>query len=139
MSSVHNAFLDIGFSDADAAVSAWRSDLARIIRAEWRTSGKTQEQLAIELGINQPMLSRIANGRTASISIDKLLRICVALKTRGVAVWGPSGNDASARVVEPKVASPAGVATTFATLDGTGVQRATPNVQLSWGSADAAR
>ncbi len=62
-----------------ATIQALRNDLALQIARAVRAKGWTQSQAAGALGIPQPTLSKIANGRTAELSLELLIRIAVRL------------------------------------------------------------
>jgi predicted XRE-type DNA-binding protein len=66
--------------DADVAtIQALRNDLALQIARAVRARALTQTQAAGKLGIPQPTLSKIANGRTEELSLELLIRIAVRL------------------------------------------------------------
>jgi len=94
MARTQNVFAELGLDHADATVEAWRSDLARIIRAYFLRAQTSQGAFANRLGVKQPVVSRIINGRLRGFSIESLLRLCVKLETRGTANWGPSSDEA---------------------------------------------
>jgi len=75
-----NVFEDAGFKDAEERL--FKADLAieiwRIIEAK----GLSQAEAAGIAGVSQPRISKILNDRTASISVDSLLRILYALGYR---------------------------------------------------------
>lgn len=108
--STKNAFSQFGLPDDTAAVEAWRSDLARIIRAYFTRSQLSQTAFAKKLGIKQSVVSRIINSRLGGLSIEFLLRLCVKLETRGYAAWGPSPDDAYAT---SEASEPTTTVTTF--------------------------
>lgn len=83
-----------GLANDTAAVEAWRSDFARIIRARFLYTRSSQTAFAKKLGIKQSIVSRIMNGKLGGLSIEFLLRLCVRLETRGCAAWGPSSDEA---------------------------------------------
>jgi len=66
--------------DADfATIQALRNDLAVQIARAIRARALTQTRAAGKLGIPQPTLSKIANGRTDELSLELLIRIAVRL------------------------------------------------------------
>ena len=62
-----------------ATIQALRNDLALQIARAVRARALTQTQAAGKLGIPQPTLSKIANGRTEELSLELLIRIAVRL------------------------------------------------------------
>jgi predicted XRE-type DNA-binding protein len=91
-----NVYSEFGLENDVATVEAWRSDLARIVRAYFTRSQLSQTAFAKKLGIKQSVVSRIINSRLSGLSIEFLLRLCVKLETRGHAAWGPSADEAFA-------------------------------------------
>jgi predicted XRE-type DNA-binding protein len=89
-----NVFLAMGFAHDEATIEAWRSDLARIIRAEFDRSGKSQVAFAQQLGIKQSVLSPIVNSNLSRVSVEFLLKLCVRLGTAGEARWSDSAESA---------------------------------------------
>jgi predicted XRE-type DNA-binding protein len=89
-----NIFAELGFENDEATVEAWRTDLARIIRACFERGQMSQVAFSRRLGIKQSVVSRIINGRVGSLSVEFLLRLCVRLGTRGLAHWGPNPDEA---------------------------------------------
>ena len=71
----------------DATVKALRSDMALQIARSVLRSQENQTAAARRLGIPQPTLSKIMNGRTDELSLELLIRIavrdglCVVLQT----------------------------------------------------------
>lgn len=101
--STRNAFAAFGLANDVATVEAWRSDMARIVRAYFTRSRLSQTAFAKKLGIKQSVVSRIINSRLHGLSLEFLLRLCVKLETRGYAAWGPSPDEAFA-TAEPLAA-----------------------------------
>lgn len=94
-----NVFLALGFEDDQATVEAWRSDLARIVRAHVTQSGKTRRAMARQLGIEPSALTPIINGDLGRISLERLVKLCVRLGTAGEARWSASAETAMVREV----------------------------------------
>ncbi|MGH8263833.1 MAG: XRE family transcriptional regulator, partial [Steroidobacteraceae bacterium] len=81
--------------DADlATIQALRGDLALQIARAVRARALTQTQAAGKLGIPQPTLSKIANGRTAELSLELLIRIAVRLQLPLVLQTGAAPEEA---------------------------------------------
>lgn len=106
--SSRNVFSEFGLSNDSAVIEAWRSDLARIIRAYFTRSQLSQTAFAKKLGIKQSVVSRVINSRLGGLSIEFLVRLCVKLETRGYAAWGPTPDEAFAT---DESAVPAGTST----------------------------
>lgn len=66
-----NIFADIGFKDAKERLV--KADLAIRINQIIKERGLKQEDAAELLGINQPKISAIANGRLKDFSIERLI------------------------------------------------------------------
>jgi predicted XRE-type DNA-binding protein len=75
----------------EAMIQSLRRDIALQVSRVARRSGDTQLVAARRLGIPQPTLSKIINGRVSDLSIEFLLRI--ALRA-GLAVTLQTGRDA---------------------------------------------
>ena len=67
-----NVFADLGLPDADDLLA--KANLALHIRRAIETRKLTQLQAARLLGIDQPKVSSIINGRLEGFSTDRLLR-----------------------------------------------------------------
>jgi predicted XRE-type DNA-binding protein len=66
----------LGLSEA-ATIEALRRDLALQIARHVGHSGRRQVDVAKQLGIPQPTLSKIVNGRVSDLSLELLIRIAV--------------------------------------------------------------
>jgi predicted XRE-type DNA-binding protein len=64
-------------SAESATVQALRSDLALQLARYARRMGVTQVEAARQLGLPQPTLSKIINGRVSDLSLELLIRIAV--------------------------------------------------------------
>lgn len=67
-----NVFSDLGLSDADELMT--KANLALHIRRAIQSRKLTQLQAAKILGLDQPKVSSIVNGRLDGYSTDRLLR-----------------------------------------------------------------
>jgi predicted XRE-type DNA-binding protein len=76
----------------EATVKLIRCDLALQIARVARRAGDTQTIAAQRLGIPQPTLSKIINGRVSDLSIEFLLRVAVRA---GMAITLQTGHDAA--------------------------------------------
>lgn len=89
-----NAFAD--FYDKDeATVLAIRSDIARLLRGYIRNMG-SQTAVANRLRVQQSLISNLVRGNVESLSIEKLIKLCVRAGMAGTAQWGESPDDAEA-------------------------------------------
>jgi predicted XRE-type DNA-binding protein len=96
-------------SSDEATIQSLRRDLALQVSRVARRLGDTQVAAARRLGIPQPTLSKINNGRVSDLSIEFLLRIAVragipmTLQTgrdaeeAGAFVWGLARGSSHAR------------------------------------------
>ncbi len=71
--SCGNVYKDLGFSDDEAANLLVRSQLMLIIRETIRQRGWTQKESAAELGVHQPRVSDLFQGRIGHFSVDTLM------------------------------------------------------------------
>jgi predicted XRE-type DNA-binding protein len=79
-------------------VHALRSDVAHQIARHAERLGLSQISAARELGVPQPTLSKIVNGRTSDLSLELLLRIAVRAGMRITLQTGLSPAEAGAFV-----------------------------------------
>ena len=68
-----NVFEDIGFDKATAAGLAHKADLVGVLHRFQQERGLSQSAFARLVGIPQPRLSRLYNGKISGMSTDKLL------------------------------------------------------------------
>lgn len=75
-------FRDFGFSDEEATVLAVKANLFHRLQKAFKETAGTQIQLAQRLGVSQPKIADILNGKMAEFSVDCLedylskLRLC---------------------------------------------------------------
>ena len=74
-----NVFLDIGFPPAEAAVLLAKAELVMALKRSIESRGLTQRVAARLLGTDQPTLSKVMSGRTASVTMDLLTKWLHAL------------------------------------------------------------
>lgn len=72
-----NVFADIGFKDADEMLI--RAQLTHRIYTIIRQRGLKQKEAADILGLKQPDVSALVNGRFLDFSVDRLLTLLVRL------------------------------------------------------------
>lgn len=75
--STGNVFEDMGMRDAEERLA--KAELARLIRAEIRDRGLSQNEAAALLGVKQPDVSDLVRGRLSRFSIPRLERFLNAL------------------------------------------------------------
>ncbi len=68
-----NPFADLGMPDAELRLAKAR--LAQQVTAVMRERGLTQVQLAAQMGIDQPQVSRITRGQLRDFSLEKLIEL----------------------------------------------------------------
>lgn len=67
-----DVFIDLGFSKEEAAELHLQSYLSWALQDAVKASKRTQASLAKKLGIDQPKISKIRNGKTNEFSIGRL-------------------------------------------------------------------
>ncbi len=72
-----NVFADLNLPDADDLPI--QAELSRLIYLQIKRLGLTQIQAAVRLGLKQPDVSKLMNGRHAGFSADRLFRFLNAL------------------------------------------------------------
>jgi predicted XRE-type DNA-binding protein len=82
----------------DATVLALRTDLALQIARRLGRGAETQAAAAARLGVPQPTLSRIRNGRIETLSLELLLRIAVRAGLQPILQVGADPSEAGVHV-----------------------------------------
>jgi predicted XRE-type DNA-binding protein len=77
---------------AEATIASLRRDVALQIAKSAQCTGGTQVAVAQRLGVPQPTLSKIKNGRVHDLSIELLLRVAIRA---GLVLTLQTGRDAS--------------------------------------------
>jgi len=72
-----NVFADLGFADAEEELA--KAQLATYIRHVLKRRRLTQAAAARLMGIDQPKVSALLNGRLAGFSSERLMRLLTAL------------------------------------------------------------
>lgn len=72
-----NVFADLGLPDPEGLLA--KAELVRQIDAIIHERGLSQTQAAAILGIDQPKVSALLNGRLSGFSMDRLVRFLLAL------------------------------------------------------------
>lgn len=91
-----NVYLDLGFSEAEAARLQLRSDLMRLLAGHIEESGMTQQEAADLFGVTQPRVSDLINQKAEKFSLDMLMGMAVKAGARiGISIEGLRGNRAA--------------------------------------------
>lgn len=91
--SCGNVYKDLGFSDDEAANLLVRSELMLMVKNLVRERGWTQQEVAVQLGVHQPRVSDLFQGRVGNFSVDTLMswlhklgkQVTISVKDREVA------------------------------------------------------
>lgn len=70
-----NVFLDLGFDPAEAEVMKLRAEVMIRIEQRVKAQGWTQMEAARKLGVTQPRVSRLLQGKWEDFSLDMLLTL----------------------------------------------------------------
>lgn len=76
-----NVFADLGFAEPEEELT--KAELASHIRQVIQRRKLTQVAAAALMGIDQPKVSALLNGRLANVSTDRLMRLLTARAGRG--------------------------------------------------------
>lgn len=74
-----NVFEDLGLTRAEIAEAKIKSDLWRDLLAHITPLGLTQKELAQRLGVHQPDVSNLLNGKLSRIGVGALIHYAVKL------------------------------------------------------------
>jgi len=92
-----NVFADLGFAQADDELE--KAQLATHIRQVLKRRRLTQTAAARLVGVDQPEVSALLNGRLAGFSSDRLMRLLTALgQDVEIVVKGKPRNRARGRI-----------------------------------------
>lgn len=75
-----NVFVDLGFGEREAGELLVKAELTRRIFNRIRELGMTQVIAAERLGVSQPDVSKLMNGRHTGYSVERLISILNALE-----------------------------------------------------------
>ena len=70
-----NVFVDLGFSQEEAAILAMRADLMGRLRLLIEKKGWTQAEAAQTLGVSQSRVSDLVRGKWDKFSLDMLISL----------------------------------------------------------------
>lgn len=71
--TTNNIFEDLGFNKAEAINLKVRSNLMLAVRDYIEKNQLSQKEAARKLGIDQPQISRLLQGKIGNFTIDKLI------------------------------------------------------------------
>ena len=75
-----NVFEDLGFPKGEAAELKVKAELTLQIRQRVKELGLTQTKAAGQLGVSQPDVSKLLNGRHTGFTIERLMSLLTALE-----------------------------------------------------------
>jgi len=75
-----NVFTDLGFPPGEAAELKVKAQLTLRIYQRIKALGLNQVKAAMRLGVSQPDVSKLMNGRYTGYSVDRLLALLNALE-----------------------------------------------------------
>jgi predicted XRE-type DNA-binding protein len=75
-----NVFADIGLPDAEGRLL--KAKIVALIGTLIREQGLTQTAAALKMGLKQPDVSRLLDGRVSGFSLERLLELLTALGQR---------------------------------------------------------
>lgn len=70
-----NIFIDLGFDPAEAEIMKLRAEVMIRMEQHLKKQGWTQAEAARQLGITQPRVSRLIQGKVEDFSLDMLLTL----------------------------------------------------------------
>jgi predicted XRE-type DNA-binding protein len=70
---------DLGFSPAESLELHVKAEIYRELIQYIRQEGYSQQELAVKLGIHQPDVSNLLNGRVSKFSVTKLIKLAAKL------------------------------------------------------------
>ena len=91
-----NAFSALGLDPDVATIDTLRTDIALALARYIELTGISQEKAGELFGVKQSVVSQIARGDVAHLSVERLIRAMVRAKIQGFAEWGESSEDARA-------------------------------------------
>jgi len=74
-----NIFTDLGFSEEESAALSIKSCLFRRLQDALSESALTQTELADKLGVKQPHISGILNGKMSGFSMERIAKYLLRL------------------------------------------------------------
>jgi predicted XRE-type DNA-binding protein len=93
-------FKDFGFSDEEAAALTIKSSLFRTLQKALKERAGTQTELAELLGVPQPKISDILNGKMAGFSVERVANYLLKLNYEIYLDAHPAAKGSSGRVID---------------------------------------
>jgi predicted XRE-type DNA-binding protein len=103
-----NVFVDLGFPPNEAVDLKVKAELTWQIHHQIKELGLTQVKAAERLGVSQPDVSKLMNGRHTGYSIDRLLALLNALEVDIDIVVRPKAHGKTIRLGVVRVLGMAG-------------------------------
>lgn len=97
-----NIFIDFGFSEEEAAELSIKVCLFRKLQDALKDSELNQSQLAEQLGVKQPHVSELINGRMSGFSTERIAKYLLRLNYDISIDARPSRSKGSGRILEMK-------------------------------------
>jgi len=92
-----NVFADLGFAEPEEELA--KAQLASLIGQVIKRRHLTQRAAAVLMGVDQPKVSALLNGRIANFSSERLMRLLTALgRDIDIIVRRPSGRRLEGRI-----------------------------------------
>ncbi len=98
-------FKDFGFSDEEAAALTIKASLFRTLQRALKQTGKPQKELAEKLGVPQPKVSDILNGKMSGFSVERIANYLLKLGYDICLDAQPAPAGSNGRVIEKKLLS----------------------------------
>ena len=93
-------FKDFGFSDEESGVLTLKASLFRTLQKALKESSGTQVEIAARIGVPQPKISDILNGRMSGFSVERLTNYLLKLNYDICLDAHPAPVGASGRVID---------------------------------------
>lgn len=93
-------FKDLGFTDEEAAALTLKASLFRTLQKALRETAATQMELAQRLGVPQPKISDILNGKMAGFSVERVANYLLKLNYEICVDVHPAPEGSSGRVID---------------------------------------
>ena len=93
-------FKDFGFSDEEAAALTIKASLFRTLQKALKETAGTQTELAERLGVAQPKISDILNGKMSGFSVERVANYLLKLNYEICLDAHPAPEGSSGRVID---------------------------------------
>ena len=98
-------FKDFGFSDEESGTLTIKASLFRTLQKALKETGKPQKHLAEKLGVPQPKISDILNGKMSGFSVERIASYLLKLGYNICLDAQPARSGRHGRVIEKKLLS----------------------------------